>query len=99
MVDSEQKEMKELLAVLPDPTNYIIETDFEFTGYIGLREAASDVLPKLRELTNNCPACILAALRQKGIPVPCVQDFNFKSECDAVWADINETNARYGGYY
>ena len=52
-------------------------------------------LQKLRDITNNCPACILAALRQKGICVPLVEGFDFKGECASVWADINEANRVY----
>ncbi len=47
-------------------------------------------LPALREATENCPACILAALRQRGIPVPSVNGFNFTEEMKSVWSDINQ---------
>jgi hypothetical protein len=47
----------------------------------------------LRDLTNNCPACILAALRQKGIPVPMVDGFDFKAELAEFWSEFNNARA------
>jgi hypothetical protein len=37
-------------------------------------------IPKLREAAGDCPACMLAAIRQAGIPVPAIQSFDFKKE-------------------
>jgi hypothetical protein len=110
MVDHEQQKIENLLSILPNPDDY---RDVEFHDYgsfdviemvevevfNGLDLAVDKVLPKLREITGNCPACILASLRQKGIPVPCVQNFDFKNEVDQVWADINDANADNYGYY
>lgn len=42
---------------------------------------------KLREATDNCPACILAALRQARIPVPLGDDFDFKAEMQRVFRE------------
>lgn len=49
----------------------------------------------LRKLANDCPICILAALRQKKIPVPIVDGFDFKSELSDTWAEINQNEAEY----
>lgn len=46
-------------------------------------------LKKLRDLTGDCPACILAALRQAGIPPFLVPDFDFKKESQETLAEIN----------
>ena len=45
-------------------------------------------IPKLRNVADGCPACILAALRQ------CADkshwfDFDFKKELDGMWSDVN----------
>lgn len=56
------------------------------------------VMPELRELTQNCPACIMAALRCKKIPVPLVDSFNFKDEMKDALATANQ-NRRDDGYY
>jgi len=37
----------------------------------------------------GCPACTLAALRQKGIP-PRWTCFDFEKECHDFWGDANE---------
>jgi hypothetical protein len=47
-------------------------------------------LPSLRKACTNCPACILAALRQAKIPVPIASDFNWTNEMKAVWAVLNK---------
>jgi len=88
LLEVDQKPMSELLSVLPNGTEYITEDAFGFS-YNGLQEIIDDHMPKLRELTENCPACIMAALRQSGIPVPMVESFDFTKEMDSIWADIN----------
>lgn len=65
----------------------------------GLREATHAVLPKLRELTEDCPACILAALRQRGIPVPIVTDFDWTKEFGAAQSRMNEHRQEQEGRY
>ena len=90
--------MPDLLAVLPDPESMdnpqYNETRLDGLsfcetrqGYLQIVEAA---LPKLRELTSNCPACILAALRQRGICVGAIEGFRYKQECEAFWGYVNE---------
>lgn len=44
----------------------------------------------LRALAKSCPACMMAALRQCGIPVPMLEDFNFSSHMKAIWEGIPE---------
>lgn len=61
-------------------------------------EVKDKSLRKLRELADGCPVCILAALRQSKVQrwdgdpesVPPSFDFNFKAECKAIFARINE---------
>lgn len=38
---------------------------------------------KLREVSHDCPACMLAGIRLSGVYL----DFNFKDEAAAFWAD------------
>jgi hypothetical protein len=63
----------------------------------------------LRDITGNCPACILAALRQSNVmkwdgdpeDVPPRTDFDFKTEMKSWWSELNdlelerERHARY----
>ena len=55
----------------------------------------------LRESTENCPMCILSAIRQSGIakfdlesPPPDL-NFNFKEEVSAAWAIIDNANQEW----
>jgi hypothetical protein len=66
------------------------------TEHAKLTRAVAEALPKLREATDGCPACILAALRQAKIPVPMVEGFDFKAEMASVLAD---RASRYEGDY
>lgn len=96
-----QAAIADLLAVLPKhPRDY-------YESAIGDRDHAKEFglpfdedlhaeinasIPKLRELTNNCPACIMAALRQANIPVPMAKGFNFSEEMKVIWAAINDAD-------
>ena len=88
-----QKPIRDLMALLPDPKAFEKKmTDCDFTFFDGLDGAVTKALPALRDSTDNCPACIMAALRQKGIPVPCANGFNFTQECKELWAEVNENH-------
>lgn len=70
-------------------------------------------MTELRDLTDDCPACILAAIRQSHIQDPptglgsgeWVDDvrsdlgFNYREEHQAFWSRVNEKNAFDEGYY
>lgn len=90
--DLPQPDLKELLAILPDPTDYKTWDDYtgEPQGFNAcLGTAVGEAMPKLRNAAENCPACIMAALRQKEIPVPIATDFDFKKECQEIWDEFN----------
>lgn len=53
------------------------------------RDALQPLLPLLRSRTD-CPVCIMAALRQRGIPVNEIDGFKFKDECAQIFRDHNE---------
>jgi len=49
----------------------------------------------LRDKANNCPACMMAAFRQKGIPIPEIKElglYDFTKEMQSIWSDINSYN-------
>jgi len=81
-LEREQPKIIDLLALLPNPD------DFKWYSST-FTTAVEESLPKLREATESCPACIMAALRQKGIPVPIATNFDFKKECQKIWDEIN----------
>ncbi len=95
--DGEQPDLQKAIALLPNPKEYESIDEFGFISYAGLEEAVNEILSQLREIVANCPACIMAALRQKGIPVPLVTKFNFKNECAIAWSDFN--SAQEAAYY
>lgn len=105
------EQLPDMLALFPDPEKFKrVESwdageDFGGAGECewpddeALRAAVHAVLPKLREMTEDCPVCILAALRQKGIPVPVVTDFNFTKELDDARSRMNEIRNENADYY
>ena len=97
--------MEELIALLPDPKKYLV-TDYaevfggggspvELRMYPGLKEAAEKGLEKVRDATDNCPGCILAAVRQSGTAKTCVlyEVFQYRKEAEAwlsCWNDDHQ---------
>ena len=64
---------------------------------ISVAEAAANAVKALRDKTEGCPACILAAIRQSGLR-PGVINFDFKSEAAAWFSCYNNEQAK-DGYY
>ncbi len=94
MLDGEQRPMVELVEMLPNVEEYksygrVVGKEYEVFDST-LTTATNEALPRLREVANNCPACILAAIRQAGIPVELVTDFDWKTEMEGAWAEFNE---------
>jgi hypothetical protein len=95
-METEQKPMAELVALLPKPDVFVKSTSGEVVwGH--LDEAVEAVMPKLREATSNCPACIFAAIRQAGIQ-PCMTMFNFEHESQ-LWLNALNEEQREQTYY
>lgn len=92
LMEEAQPDMAQLLAILPDP-NRLIPQDGYSIGYVGLEKDVKQVFPEIQRLTNNCPACIMACLRQKGIPIPAVGFFDYNKELKIFWDDYNDRNA------
>jgi len=77
--------LKELVAFVK---KYIQSKQNDFGGKdFWSTDEESVVLAGLREM-NNCPACILSALRQSGAPF-LFQSFDFKKEKAALWDNVN----------
>jgi hypothetical protein len=100
MLEQEQPSLPDMTAILPDPEQFKSsdpnpDIGWETMDDTGLQEALKGVFPKLRELAGNCPACIMAALRQKGIPVPVAKEFfDFKKEIASIWSELNDREYR-----
>jgi len=93
-----QISVRELTSLLPNPNDYLIKTEWGDEFHANFDKALKPALEALRSKADNCPACILAAIRQAGIPVPAVRDFNFTAECKTFWNDINPSD-HTGEYY
>jgi hypothetical protein len=112
--DNATTPMADMLALLPDPKTLMSifpgeeygferEPDREDFDPAKIDAALGTALPALRELTENCPTCIFAAFRQKGIPLPLVNGFDYSEELKAFWSCMNDREAEqhppiYGGW-
>ena len=95
-MDKSQPEMSDLLSILPKPEEYFETIEYgegEFADSYSITKLNQIFdLQKLRDVAENCPICIFAALRQIKIPIPAVEGFDFKKECASMWAEINTSN-------
>lgn len=96
MLEQEQPILADLMALLPDPKEFIAESQEEFSGKVcqsfdadKLEAAIPAAMPALRDAVEGCPVCKLAALRQKGIPAVLARDLKVKDELVALWNGIN----------
>lgn len=87
------KPLAELVAMLPDPEKYKKCDDhvnLDCDSYIGLVEAAKTAWPALKEAADECPACMLAAVRQAGMPdgfLSSCDFFNYRKAVDSLFAE------------
>lgn len=97
-LEQKQPPLSALISLLPDPDAYIDNrTDAEvWEGALlsPFDKALKEALSLLRTRAGNCPACVLAALRQAKIPLP-LSDFDFEAECKAIWEQANEDRNAY----
>lgn len=94
LVGNEQKPIDTLIATLPALTSY--EDEWGNVVYAdGSCDLINSALPALRDLCENCPACIMSALRQKGIHVRVVTDFDYSEEMKSLFSEINTFQHEY----
>jgi hypothetical protein len=88
--ESSSVSLAELMAVLPDWNDRPRYNDYPSQSTMDAWNGeCEDALKKLKELTLNCPACILAALRQKGFPAGGV-DWSFTAAARDFFARMND---------
>ena len=94
LMENVQKPMSELVAIMQEPAKLL--TDTLCHGY---DNAMREAMVKLRQETSNCPACILAALRQSGT-YSATSDFKSeaKSIREDIYAMINQERREIAGY-
>jgi hypothetical protein len=91
--------LADLMALLPDCVEY--EGDGWSNpqpAYVAFCAALDAAIPVLRKAANGCPACFMAALRQKKIPVPMAEGFDFKAEMQQIFSDRNDFREEQRGY-
>ena len=96
-----KKTLPELIALLPQISDYTPDgaewySDCTPEGAEWYR-AIDAAVPILRAATGDCPACMMAALRQAKIPLLCATGFDFSAEMKSLFDDINaaENQALY----
>ena len=76
MVDGEQQPIAKLMALIPD-----VKGTADKYGCVTYSQAdvfsVNAAFPALRDVCCCCPACILAAYRQKGVHLNIVKKFDF----------------------
>lgn len=61
-----------------------------FKLYDAMSDRSKEAISQIRDASGGCPACILAALRQSGIPMGCFSDWKYKKEHEQFWHAVNE---------
>lgn len=104
IADQDQPSLPALIALLPSPTDFgftmiswkdVPECGYNDYEHPGLNAALDEAMPKLEVASGSdveCPACILAALRQSGIMKHVQSKFDFKKEREEFWTIVNEAN-------
>jgi hypothetical protein len=89
--------LQALIAIMPDPSRF---KKYDCGEYFSsdLTVAANAELKKLRDAAQDCPACLMSAIRLRGIPVPMVTDFNFTEEMKKIWEHVNAEHSAIIGY-
>jgi len=95
--DDEQADLATLIGMLPNPDEFktIERSEYgdEYETHGDLWNTVAAVLPQVRKAANNCPACILAALRQARIPLP-IDGFDYKAETRSMMDDYVSSHER-----
>lgn len=93
---SDPERLAGLVKLLPTAVEYAHDGVGRPTPeYVAFCEAIQAAIPALREAADGCPACMMAALRQAKIPVPMAESFNFKTEMESIWRNVNLERAYY----
>jgi len=82
-----------MVAVVPKIGDYMSMTDdgMDFIDDSGAAKAIKEVWPRITEGCHECPACIMAVLRQAGFPLPIVSSFwTYSEACKEFWNKINK---------
>ena len=85
--EDSQTPLSELVAILPKME--IVDDNYGGVRVLNAEEIET-AMKAVREKADNCPTCILATIRQKGVYVS-ITGFDYKKECKEFWNNYNES--------
>jgi len=100
LLEVDQQPIKNLLAFLPDPSEYdlpVIVNAYMDGGEWGLlSKDINTAMPVILQIADGCPACALAALRQRGYPTDIFMmvDWSYKAAKEAMWVELRDKEQR-----
>ena len=89
LIENEQKPIRDLIAVLPDIRGFNLNAgdNIDMLGDVDVERLSAEIgksLGDLRGLAGGCPACMMAAFRQAGIPLWTATGFNYRDEMQSI---------------
>ena len=91
--DHDQLTMPELRRLLPDTVEVETQWGATYIQPVVPGDVYAVMFAALQRASADCPACILAALRQTGLSAP--QDtWSYAAACKAFWDEYNEGDER-----
>ena len=92
MLEETQPPLASLIEMLPDPKGHErYDEDFNTRHFAdAFTNSCNESLKGLRDAANDCPACILAAIRLSGVPVDVVSDFSYAAEMKTIFDEMRE---------
>ena len=90
--------LEELKKIMPKPQYPMIQgffegVEYDVYGLVNVEEMKA-ALEKLKEASGQCPACILAVLKQLKINCYAI-GYDYKKERNELWKEINSQKAEY----
>ena len=96
-LDQTQPKIQDLLDSLPTLQELELPHGTIFSFRVLAEGHAYNVpdIKKLRLVSGGCPACMLAALRQRGLTEIIDKDvFDYQKECSEAWKEVNHAEQR-----
>jgi hypothetical protein len=93
LLEQEQPILSEIMALLPTFPEGWKDSDYDTES--ALRSELARIFSAIQEAAKDCPVCIMAALRQKGIPPSFAEAFDYKAMLANCWDWFNERHSKY----
>jgi len=96
--DRYQEPIEKLITIVKKHVHIFKKEDEYGAMSIGIVGDCKTMLEELANETEHCPACMMAAIRQAGIPVPAT-GFDYKDAHKEFWLAHNDSQAENVGSY